>query len=133
MRHSTLLLNLFQAEYYRLPEMIKLLMHKGGQSLPPLSGGGHSLLTPQTSISRSITNLELCERTGSITVGYRGTFAFGRDGLVDVKFRKVNRILVCGKVIPLKRFSKILLDVRILWFGYRTITVVSRIVLARYW
>lgn len=35
---------------------------------------------------------------GCITVGYRGSFAFGRDGLADVKFRKLSRILVCGKV-----------------------------------
>uniref|UniRef100_A0A914YZ08 KCTD8/12/16 H1 domain-containing protein n=1 Tax=Panagrolaimus superbus TaxID=310955 RepID=A0A914YZ08_9BILA len=26
-----------------------------------------------------------------------GTFAFGRDGQADVKFRKLHRILVCGK------------------------------------
>lgn len=36
--------------------------------------------------------------TGYITVGYRGSFAFGRDGLADVKFRKLSRILVCGRV-----------------------------------
>ena len=36
--------------------------------------------------------------SGYITVGYRGTFAFGRDGLADVKFRKLSRIIVCGKV-----------------------------------
>lgn len=35
---------------------------------------------------------------GYITIGYRGSFAFGRDGLADVKFRKLTRILVCGKV-----------------------------------
>lgn len=35
---------------------------------------------------------------GYITVGYRGSFAFGRDGLADVKFRKLTRILVSGKV-----------------------------------
>lgn len=35
---------------------------------------------------------------GFITVAYRGTFAFGRDGLADVKFRKIIRIIVCGKV-----------------------------------
>jgi hypothetical protein len=35
---------------------------------------------------------------GFITIGYRGTFAFGRDGQSDIKFRKLNRILVCGKV-----------------------------------
>ena len=37
-------------------------------------------------------------QSGYITVGYRGSFAFGRDGLADVKFRKITRILVCGKV-----------------------------------
>lgn len=36
--------------------------------------------------------------SGYVTVGYRGTFAFGRDGLADVKFRKLLRILVCGRV-----------------------------------
>ena len=36
---------------------------------------------------------------GSITVGYRGTFAFGRDGgMADVKFRKLHRILIAGRV-----------------------------------
>ncbi|CAI4222232.1 unnamed protein product [Auanema sp. JU1783] len=34
---------------------------------------------------------------GYITLGYRGTFAFGRDGQADVKFRKLHRILVCGR------------------------------------
>ena len=28
----------------------------------------------------------------------RGTYAFGRDGVADVKFRKLQRILVCGNV-----------------------------------
>jgi hypothetical protein len=37
-------------------------------------------------------------QSGYITVGYRGSFAFGRDGLADVKFRKITRILVCGRV-----------------------------------
>jgi len=36
--------------------------------------------------------------SGVITVGYRGTFAFGRDGTSDVKFRKLTRILICGRV-----------------------------------
>ncbi|CAB3404643.1 unnamed protein product [Caenorhabditis bovis] len=37
------------------------------------------------------------ETGGYITLGYRGTFAFGRDGQADVKFRKLHRILVCGR------------------------------------
>ncbi|XP_073815887.1 BTB/POZ domain-containing protein Ktl [Musca autumnalis] len=35
---------------------------------------------------------------GAITLGYRGSFQFGKDGLADVKFRKLSRILVCGRV-----------------------------------
>ena len=37
-------------------------------------------------------------RAGFITLGYRGTFASGRGDLADVKFRKLNRILVRKKV-----------------------------------
>lgn len=37
-------------------------------------------------------------RTGCITLGYRGSFQFGKDGLADVKFRKLSRILICGRV-----------------------------------
>lgn len=37
-------------------------------------------------------------QSGCITVGYRGSFQFGKDGLADVKFRKLSRILVCGRV-----------------------------------
>lgn len=36
---------------------------------------------------------------GFITVGYRGSFSFGKDGLHEVKFRKLTRILVAGKVV----------------------------------
>lgn len=38
------------------------------------------------------------ERSGCIVIGYRGSFAFGGGGLADVKFRKLTRILVCGRV-----------------------------------
>ena len=34
---------------------------------------------------------------GYITVGYRGTFAIGRGDMSTTGFRKVARILVCGK------------------------------------
>ena len=44
---------------------------------------------------------------GTIVIGYRGTFAFGKDGLSDVKFRKLTRILVHGKVgLVLSKFSR---------------------------
>jgi len=42
---------------------------------------------------------------GYIVVGYRGTFAFGRD-MSDVKFRKMTRILIHGKVNICKEVFK---------------------------
>lgn len=45
-----------------------------------------------------IQSLSETHPAGSITVGYRGSFQFGKDGLADVKFRKLSRILVCGRV-----------------------------------
>lgn len=38
---------------------------------------------------------------GYLTIGYHGTFSFGRQGIsssTDVNFRKISRILVCGRV-----------------------------------
>lgn len=40
----------------------------------------------------------ISRKKGCITIGYRGSFQFGKDGLADVKFRKLSRILVCGRV-----------------------------------
>lgn len=46
----------------------------------------------------NLTQLAESRQPGCITVGYRGSFQFGKDGLADVKFRKLSRILVCGRV-----------------------------------
>ncbi|KAF5270298.1 hypothetical protein FQA39_LY08409 [Lamprigera yunnana] len=46
----------------------------------------------------AITEISRARSPGIITVGYRGSFQFGKDGLADVKFRKLSRILVCGRV-----------------------------------
>lgn len=66
-----------EAVYYQIPELVACLSPNDPQStaLVPCPG-----------------------QPGYVTVGYRGTFAFGRDGLADVKFRKLTRILVSGKV-----------------------------------
>lgn len=78
---------IFEAEFYKLKSMgcyIKSQIDTNNfekLSVSPSSKHGSQNLTP-----------------GCIIIGYRGTFANGRDGLVDVKFRKVSRILVCGRV-----------------------------------
>ncbi len=73
-----------EAECFQLPSMIKCIN--------------------QTNVSGNMAALSVnCadstgREAGCIVVGYRGTFAFGRDGLADVKFRKLTRILVSGRV-----------------------------------
>ena len=71
--------------------MIKLLDTRSKSSLI-------ANLTPPLLMKKSASAQEIKDKTGTITVGYRGTFFYGRDGLADVKFRKLCRILVCGKV-----------------------------------
>ena len=49
---------------------------------------------------KSRTSVEKAKKkaSGYLSVCVRGTYAFGRDGVADVKFRKLQRILVCGNV-----------------------------------
>lgn len=87
-----------EAEYFKLPDMLKSISLSKPSHLSPMSSGTSTsnLLKP---ISTSMLLPGTTGKTpGYITVGYRGTFAFGRDGLADVKFRKLSRIIVCGRV-----------------------------------
>ncbi|XP_002162056.1 BTB/POZ domain-containing protein KCTD16 [Hydra vulgaris] len=58
--------------------------------------------------------LELSKQKASfLTLCVRGTFAFGRDGNADVKFRKLQRIIVCGNVFLAREvFSESLNETR---------------------
>lgn len=85
-----------EAEHFKLPEMVKNITsnYLGGKLSPLL----HHKTVPST-VHNSVHPLVSDGRaSGTITIGYRGTFAFGRDGLADVKFRKMSRIIVCGRV-----------------------------------
>ncbi|CAF1059405.1 unnamed protein product [Rotaria magnacalcarata] len=95
-----------EADYYRLTSMSRAL----GQNHPYLNANGKHLnenIAQMTSTTNALdlnSSLTISRQpvprsnSGYIVVGYRGTFAFGRDGLADVKFRKISRILVCGRV-----------------------------------
>ena len=68
-----------EADYFQMPEMLDALNAK--RVIPVID-----------------PTVGMVSQNGCITVGYRGSFAFGRDGLADVKFRKLSRILVSGRV-----------------------------------
>ena len=68
-----------EAEYFKLKGMARALQRE----------------TPENNKKHTGGNKRSC---GFISLGVRGTYAFGRDGVADVKFRKLQRILVCGNV-----------------------------------
>ena len=72
---------LVEAEFFRLKGIIKALQRDHERVK---TGGGHRDINTRPS--------------GFLSIGVRGTYAFGRDGVADVKFRKLQRILVCGNV-----------------------------------
>ena len=68
----------------------------GGASSTSLSSQQQQLLPV---LHRSASFTPTGKDPGYVIVGYRGTFQFGRDGgQADVKFRKLWRILVSGRV-----------------------------------
>uniref|UniRef100_A0A8B9L9N8 Potassium channel tetramerisation domain containing 12b n=1 Tax=Astyanax mexicanus TaxID=7994 RepID=A0A8B9L9N8_ASTMX len=102
-----------EAEYFNLPELVKLLAPKiskqnslgdeGCQSDPEES-------SPSADTARNLASLGAAAATcsslvsggdgkcsGFITIGYRGSYTLGRDSQTDAKFRRVARIMVCGK------------------------------------
>ncbi|KFM63023.1 BTB/POZ domain-containing protein KCTD12, partial [Stegodyphus mimosarum] len=80
-----------EAEYFNLPGLIAKLDAIPAVNSPLISNAVP--LSPTPALSGVPTG-----PAGYIIIGYRGTFAFGRDGLADVKFRKLTRILVSGRV-----------------------------------
>lgn len=94
-----------EAEFYQLTDLVQfidVLTHPQRQT---------SLRSPRSPLSPASLNSNGNtqglpsamgvggQEPGYITIGYRGTFAFGRDGaMADVKFRKLLRILVAGRV-----------------------------------
>ncbi|XP_055333491.1 BTB/POZ domain-containing protein KCTD16-like [Paramacrobiotus metropolitanus] len=93
-----------EADHFKLRKMIKNVdntPHTGS------AGARSNSLMPNKnqSLSSSMQSLPLSpsadlQRPAYITVGYRGTFFSGTGPAEakDVKFRKLSRILVCGKV-----------------------------------
>ncbi|XP_072286389.1 BTB/POZ domain-containing protein KCTD12-like isoform X2 [Pyxicephalus adspersus] len=100
-----------EAEYFRLPELVKILAPKiskqnstgedtfqsdSEDQSPGIEVGRN--LTPFDALlatgNQSISDLH---RSGFITLGYRGSYTLGRDSQTDAKFRRVARIMVCGK------------------------------------
>ncbi|KAH0630755.1 hypothetical protein JD844_003944 [Phrynosoma platyrhinos] len=110
-----------EAEYFKLPELVKSLAPKiskqnsigdepcqsDPEELSPsvdtarnLAAAGAALGgTPGGSVAPMAAGGpgQDLRRSGFITIGYRGSYTLGRDSQTDAKFRRVARIMVCGK------------------------------------
>ena len=78
-----------EAEWYGLSEL-RSSLERGGNVFRSSSAG--------LSVGGALSGSDSAAGPATVTLGYRGTFSFGRESLSDVKFRKMSRILVCGRV-----------------------------------
>lgn len=108
-----------EAEYFQLPELVQTLAPKlskqnsigdepcqsDPEELSPSADTARSLAAASailagaagSSAANAATGGTDIRRSGFITIGYRGSYTLGRDSQTDAKFRRVARIMVCGK------------------------------------
>ncbi|XP_044308708.1 BTB/POZ domain-containing protein KCTD12-like [Varanus komodoensis] len=103
-----------EAEYFRLPELAKSLAPKlskqnsfgdepcqsDPEELSPGTDGSRNLAMAAAALAGipgGSSAGQDTRRSGFITIGYRGSYTLGRDSQTDARFRRVARIMVCGK------------------------------------
>uniref|UniRef100_A0A8V5FZS1 Uncharacterized protein n=5 Tax=Neoaves TaxID=3078114 RepID=A0A8V5FZS1_MELUD len=84
-----------EAEYFMLPELVKMLAPK--LSKQNSLGDDPCQSDPEELSPQCGCHPSDGRRAGFITIGYRGSYTLGRDSQTDAKFRRVARIMVCGK------------------------------------
>ncbi|XP_061558447.1 BTB/POZ domain-containing protein KCTD16b [Phycodurus eques] len=90
-----------EAEYFQLPDLVRLLSPEEVKQSPDDlfhsdyedgSQGSESRHCPPPSL------VPADRKSGFVTVGYRGSCTVAREAQTDAKFRRVPRILICGRV-----------------------------------
>ncbi|XP_074848800.1 BTB/POZ domain-containing protein KCTD8 isoform X2 [Carettochelys insculpta] len=90
-----------EAEYFQLGELVKLLSPKVSKQGSLNDEGCQSDLEDSASQGSGELLLRaaaLEKRSGFLTVGYRGSYTAVRESQADAKFRRVARIMVCGRI-----------------------------------
>lgn len=87
-----------EAEYFQLGDLVKLLMPKVTKQSSLNDEGCQSDLEENSQSSDLIRTAALDKKSGFITIGYRGSYTMVRDNQADAKFRRVARIMVCGRI-----------------------------------
>ncbi|XP_076836040.1 BTB/POZ domain-containing protein KCTD16b [Brachyhypopomus gauderio] len=90
-----------EAEYFLLPDLVKVLTPEDLKHSPEEyihsdyedgSQGSDQRTCPPSSL------VPADRKSGFITVGYRGSCTMGRESQTDAKFRRVPRIMICGRI-----------------------------------
>ncbi|XP_075715613.1 BTB/POZ domain-containing protein KCTD8 [Rhinoderma darwinii] len=87
-----------EAEYFQLGDLVKLLTPKVTKQSSLNDEGCQSDLEENSQSSDLIRTAALDKKSGFITIGYRGSYTMVRDNQADAKFRRVARIMVCGRI-----------------------------------
>ena len=91
-----------EAEYFLLPDLVKILTPEDLKPCSPddnynsdyedgSQGSDHRVCPPPSLVPAD-------RKSGFITVGYRGSCTTGRENQTDARFRRVPRIMICGRV-----------------------------------
>ncbi|XP_041705359.1 BTB/POZ domain-containing protein KCTD8-like [Coregonus clupeaformis] len=91
-----------EAEHFKLGELLRLLGPRVGSKQGSMNDEGcHSDIEESSQSSEYPTGCNSTssdKRSGFITIGYRGSYTTMRDNQADAKFRRVARIMVCGRI-----------------------------------
>ncbi|XP_073501662.1 BTB/POZ domain-containing protein KCTD8 [Phyllobates terribilis] len=87
-----------EAEYFQLNDLVKLLTPKVTKQSSLNDEGCQSDLEENSQSSDLFRTAALDKKSGFITIGYRGSYTMVRDNQADAKFRRVARIMVCGRI-----------------------------------
>ncbi|XP_036372983.1 BTB/POZ domain-containing protein KCTD8-like [Megalops cyprinoides] len=87
-----------EAEHFQLGELLKLLAPRVTKQGSMNDEGCQSDIEDSSQGSDLARAAALDKRSGFITIGYRGSYTMVRDNQADAKFRRVARIMVCGRI-----------------------------------
>ncbi|XP_041129759.1 BTB/POZ domain-containing protein KCTD8 [Polyodon spathula] len=87
-----------EAEYFQLNDLLKLLTPKVTKQSSMNDEGCQSDIEDNSQSSDLARTASMDKRSGFITIGYRGSYTMIRDSQADAKFRRVARIMVCGRI-----------------------------------
>ncbi|XP_075423234.1 BTB/POZ domain-containing protein KCTD8 [Ascaphus truei] len=87
-----------EAEYFQLHDLVKMLAPKVTKQSSMNDEGCQSDIEENSQSSDLIRTAALDKKSGFITIGYRGSYTMVRDNQADAKFRRVARIMVCGRI-----------------------------------